>query len=208
MEKNKITFESIIEQENNDLNKNVSSDMPIKKNYWEHENFHNIFYTRTKRFSKDENELKKEYDTWHKEMGRAYYSPELHKFTIDDLTTKHKLKSSNDLIKYLNYHPLLTLKDKKNISLIKKEIEDKYFRNSFINTCLGLFVIISICRKQASKEKTNLAQVIKKHYFLAISSLFMSFVIIDFGFRYKKYKLLINSLYDKKMVDRYFDKYL
>jgi len=208
MEKNKITFESIIEQERKNSETSENSDLLIKKNYWEHENFHNIFYTRTKRFSKDENELKKEYDTWHKEIGLTYYNPELHKFTIDDLATKLRLKSSNDIIKYLNYHPLLTLKDKKNISLIKKEIEDKYFRNSVINTCLGLFVIISICRRQAFKEKTNLAQVVKKHYFLAVSSLFMSFVIIDFGFRYKKHKFLIDSLYDKKMVDRYFDKYL
>lgn len=208
MEKNKkITFESLVEKEKHEFNKNEDSDL-ITKKYWEHENFHNIFYARTNRFSKDENELKKEYDTWHKEMGRTYYSPVLHQFTIDDLSTKLKVKSSNDIIKYLNYHPLLTLKDKKNISLIKREIEDKYFRNSVINTCLGLFVIISICRRQAFKEKTNLAVVVKKHYFLAVSSLFMSFVIIDFGFRYRKYKFLVKSLYDKKMVDRYFENYL
>jgi hypothetical protein len=148
----KVTFESLEKLEGESIFPDDSLDL-VNKDLWNKENFHYIFHQRRKQFTKDENLLKEEFNTWHKEMGTTYFNPEIKKFIIDLLPRKQKLKAANDIAKFINYHPLLTLKDQKNLNLIKKELADKYFRNSVFNTICGTFVILTVNMKNSYERK-------------------------------------------------------
>jgi hypothetical protein len=208
MEKSqKVTFESL---NNKDLefyldNKGLEL---VNKYYWKNENFHLIYFSRKNHFSTDESELKDEYEKWHREIGTLYFNPDLKKFVVDILPFRQRLKAANEIAKFVNYHPLLTIKDQKNLNLIKKEISDKYFRNSVFNTFMGIMVILAFSRNQAASEKKPLALIIKKNYFLSISLLFISFLVLDYSFRLRKYKIFLDSLSEKNMTERYFANYL
>ena len=67
----------------------------------------------------------------------------------------------------------LNLADLKNINLIKKEISDRYFRNSVFNTVCGIFVISAFSRRQSMREKKPLSVVIRRNYLMSISLLFI-----------------------------------
>jgi hypothetical protein len=208
MEKSqKVTFESLNNKDIEFYLDNKGLEL-VNKYYWKNENFHLIYFSRKNHFSTDESELKDEYEKWHREIGTRYFNPEIKKFIVDLLPFRQRLRAANEIAKFINYHPLLTIKDQKNLNLIKKEISDKYFRNSVFNTFMGIMVILAFSRNQAASEKKPLALIIKKNYFLSISLLFISFLVLDYSFRLRKYKIFLDSLSEKNMTERYFANYL
>lgn len=203
----KVTFESLEKIESDAMFPDDSLDL-VNHDLWKEENFHFIFHQRRNQFTKDENVLKEEFYKWHNEIGATYFNPQNKQYTIDLLPRKFKLKAANDIAKFINYHPLLTRKDQKNLNLIKKELADKYLRNSVFNTICGTLVIVTVNRRIATKEKKPLSVVIKKNFLLSISLLFISFLFLDYNFRLTKYKFLVNSLNERKMTQKYFENYL
>ncbi len=202
----KVIFENLQEE---DITKQSDKSLElVHPDFWKDEIFHNIYFQRTKKFTSDNNELKSEFLKWHKAIGLKYYNPELKKFMINYLPIKMRLSSSGEILRYINMHPLLTFQDKKNLNIIKQEIFDKYLSCSISNTIFGIAIIYSFSNRQATKTKEPLAKVIRKHYVFSIAMMFLSFVILDAGFRYRKHNLITESLYQKNMVNKYFQNYL
>jgi hypothetical protein len=201
-----ITFDNL---ENEDLEKidDTSHDL-VNKNCWSEEEFQYIYFKRKNKFSSNDLELKKEYNKWHKELGLKYYDPHEKKFRIHNLTMKQKIKTSPDLIKYLLRHPLLDNKDKKHVKSIIQNQNYIFFRNSVMNTILGIFVLLMIFRKLAKIQKVPLPKLIKKNFFFSILAFLLSMVVLDVSYRMKNHRIVTDYLYENHMVDKYFQNYL
>jgi len=198
-----ITFESL-----NHIKEEDNENILINKNYWKNENFLKIFFQRTKKFSTDENEIKKEFATWHKELGRKYYNQSKDNFKLDSILLKEKKYSFHDILLFIKFHPLLTRKDEKKIIMINEEIKNNFRRIVVFNTFSGLLISISLIKLKSKINKVQFHITCRENYFKFMFLFILSMLVVDINFKLKKPYLLVDKLITLKMTEKYFQNYL
>jgi hypothetical protein len=204
--KQRLTFDSL---EVNDAQShellNLNDNKLVNEKYWINEAFSPILFKRVKRFCVDEQEIKNEFNLWHKELGDMLYCKEKQKFTLEKLPKNTQITEINN---FLKLHPLLTKNDEKQLELAKRKVNDKYFKYSVMNTCIGFLVIMTYVRRAAKKDKLALSVVMRKNYFLTISLFLLSFIFLDLRFKLNKPFYYIGALKELGLGDKYFKHYL
>jgi hypothetical protein len=172
----------------------------VNKEIWKKDEFSKSFFKRKNYFSSDENELKDEFNSWHKELGEKIFDKERKKFT-----KKFLMKELNE---YVKLHPNLTLKDEKKLELINKELKQEFFRYYFLNLFIGCSLSLFYLRYKSIQAKQPLRNVVRQYYFKIIFIFFLSNIWLDITFKLKKPQLMADKLNKKKMIDKYFIEYL
>ena len=175
----------------------------INNEMWKSEEFQKIFFERNKKFTGDEENLKREFYNWHKELGKKIYDIKLNQFNFIPFKI-----TSIDITNYLKFHPLLTQRDKKNLELIRQEINNKFKRHILTNFLVGISVILTYLKIKGKREKTSIAHVVKKNYLPIMLAFFISVLWVDSRFKIYKPKYMEEMLVNKGMDKKYFITYL
>ena len=196
-----VTFEtlsSIIEN-----NTPLELEDPLINNLiWKTEEFQKIYFERNKKFGSDEN-LKSEFSNWHKELGTKIYDVKSNKFNF----LPFKI-TSLDITNYLKFHPLLTQRDKKNLELIRQELNNKFKRHILTNFLVGITVMLTYLKIKGRIQKTSISIVVKKNYLPIMLAFFISVMWVDSRFKIYKPKYMQEMLINKGMDKKYFINYL
>ena len=196
-----VTFEtlsSIIEN-----NTPLELEDPLINNLiWKTEEFQKIYFDRNKKFGSDEN-LKSEFSIWHKELGTKIYDVKSNKFNF----LPFKI-TSLDITNYLKFHPLLTQRDKKNLELIRQELNNKFKRHILTNFLVGITVMLTYLKIKGRIQKTSISIVVKKNYLPIMLAFFISVIWVDSRFKIYKPKYMQEMLINKGMDKKYFINYL
>ena len=197
-----VTFDTLSSNiENNTLP--VFDDPLINNHMWKTEEFQKIYFERNKKFGSDDENLKREFSNWHKELGTKIYDVKSHKFNFIPLKI-----TSIDITNYLKFHPLLTQRDKKNLELIRQELNNKFKRHIFTNFLVGITVMLSYLKIKGRIQKTSISLVVKKNYIPIMLAFFISVIWVDSRFKVYKPKYMQEMLIKKGMDKKYFINYL
>jgi len=197
---NLITYESLTFNENQTT---TFEDSPINKNYWKSPEFQKVYFEQNKKFHLDDENLKSEFDKWHKELGRKLYDLETKKFKFIPFKI-----TSIDLTKFLQIHPLLDNKDKRNLELIRQELHNKYKRHIFLNLCVGITMMMTYIKIIGRRENRTVSTVVKKYYIPILFLFTISVIWVDSRFKIYKPKYMGEMLIKKGMDKKYFENYL
>lgn len=183
---NNITFEDL---DNININNNSSSSTHIENNLI-NENIHQenffekIIFDKYKREITDKEELKSEYLIWHKE-------------TLKSLLVENSFffqkKNFKKAFNIMNIHPYLTMRDKRNIELIRTKIKDKYQRLLFFNSGFTFMLILFLLRRNNRNIETRI--IIKTNMVRILMYIMISFA---------SFNIFFNHYYKINFLNEYF----
>ncbi len=226
MEKQKkvVTFDTLIAEDNtispsqstqkelttNTPNKTLDNiDQPLaNEHFWKNENFTKIFYKRKNRFSSNDNEIKEEFLSWHKEIGNKHYNKTTGEFQLKNLNFPQTRLAYSEILHYINLHPLLTIKDKKILKIVKNEVNDKLKNFLMMNTLFAFGVSYSFIFFKARRDKIAVNKVAKENFIRVLFLFTISVIYIDLKFKLKKPYILVDKLCDSNFDEKYFKSYL
>lgn len=194
----KVTFETLSSTRNLETEELIINPYP-----WKNQDFQKIYFEQNKKFEMDEEKLKSGFYEWHKDLGRKLYNINLKKFNFIPLK-----QTSIEITKFLQFHPLLTQKDFRNLELIRQELKSKYKRHIFTNFCVGMTIILTYLRIKGKRENLTIAVIVKKLYAPLIFAFFMSVVWVDARYRVYKPLYMGEMISEKGMDKKYFIDYL
>ncbi len=196
-----VTFETL--SSNIENNTPLELEDPLINNLiWKTEEFQKIYFERNKKFGSDEN-LKSEFPIWHKQLGTKIYDVKSNKFNFIPFKI-----TSLDITNYLKFHPLLTQRDKKNLELIRQELNNKFKRHIFTNFLVGISVMLTYLKIKGRIQKTSISIVVKKNYLPIMLAFLISVIWVDSRFKIYKPKYMQEMLINKGMDKKYFINYL
>jgi hypothetical protein len=186
---NAVTFENI--------DKRVEGSDLINNNFHESKDFLELYYSMHKKLPKPD-EKQKQYLSWHKEFGNDLF---------DKVTKSFKKTNLKDKALFIKTHPLLTLKDNKNLSLLKINISEIYKKLFIVEFLTSSLLFLTYIRFRYGRGK------FKEYYIknrLKVTCLILINVFaFDIVFNAKLKHMYMDKLLEEKgMKKRYFDEYL
>jgi hypothetical protein len=187
---NQITFDSL-----------GSDTLPpelVNQNFYETRDFLELYYAKFKKFPAAE-EKKNEYLKWHKQYGQELYDKDTGIFKPN--------KSIKDKLLFLKIHPFLTLKDNKNLVLLKVNLAEKHRRMFLFEFISGICLFATYIRVRYGKNGVkNYAKNNKlKIFLLTIINIFAFDILFS---RFMKHRYIDSILEEKGMKKKYFVDYL
>lgn len=195
-----VTFDGLLESTNNATKNNVRLDIPlVNEEYHKSSEFSQNYYNKFGLFSNDENLLKREYLSWHKQLGLAIYDPIRKQITNPNYSK---------IMQFLKTHPSLTNKDQRTLLLVRSDVNDRYIRYLVLTYTVWAGLVTVLIRRYKNTNETFRTAVLNNK-FRIISAAFISFFAFDVLFKTTfKNQSIINVLEKRQLKARYFDSYL
>jgi hypothetical protein len=188
---NVITFEDLdnnISFENNDL---------INADYYNSPDFFEQYYKKYNKMPLSS--IREEcYLKWHKELGNSIYDKE---------TGKLKAAPISDKMTFLKSHPYLTLKDNKNITVIRNNLDEKHKRSFIISYIGGLILFSFYVRFRVGRQ--NFRKFIFTNKGKILLGITMSVIGYDILYKLRMRNVFLDNILENKgFKKRYFENYL
>jgi hypothetical protein len=199
----KLTFENLEKQSSLPI-QDQGDEILVNKEFWNNNNFLQQLFTR-RQFTNDEIILKNEFFKWHKELGSTLYDIKQKRF----YTKREKNVSMKRLTSFMSIHPLLTIKDKKKIDLIKNEIDQSYYKHFIFGSLIGGFVLLGYLSIRFKKSLNEMRKYAIQHKFKTFFTLLFAYSSMNIYFVTRKVPVLFtNSMTKKGLTKKYFEDYL
>jgi hypothetical protein len=168
----------------------------VNDNFHESRDFLELYYAFNKKFPQAESK-RSEYLKWHKNFGKEIF----------DNNKFEKSKSVKDKLTFLKVHPLLTMKDNKNLSLIRANLVNHQRKMFLLEFFGGICIFLGYVRYRYGVGKTR-EYFIKNRvrlFFLTVINVFLFDILYSLTMKNRYIEKIIE---EKGMKKKYFDDYL